>query len=472
MIPMSLQDLATVVGGRLHNVPDPHALITEPPSVNARASSQTLFVPCFMERPDGVRTDTYPYGGLAVRSGAVAVLTEKPGEEPAVVVPDVKAALRAMAVHLLSRLPETMVIGVTGSAGKTSTKDMTAHVLGYAGPTAATPGNFNDRLGLPVAIASADASTRYLVLEVGHHGPGDIRYLAQIARPVVGAVLNVGYAHIGNFGSTQAIAQAKGELVESLPADGLAVLNADDPVVRGMAARTEAPVVLVGRSPEAEVRADDVRLDVSGHAYFTLRTPEGAAPVALQLVGEHFVVNALVTAAIARHVGLPVDRIAAALGEVKAVSPRRMEVFERQDGVTVIDDTFNTTPEAVRASLKALVAIANGRDTIAVLGTMHKLGDATKEAHYDIAALVAELGISALIVIGGEDAPWLEEGARWLDEAARSHGVDSVFVPGVRHARAVLEAVVEPGDVVLLKGPRFIPLRKLAEDVRNDFTPV
>jgi UDP-N-acetylmuramoyl-tripeptide--D-alanyl-D-alanine ligase len=211
---------------------------------------------------------------------------------------------------------------------------------------------------------------------------------------------------------------------------------------------------------------------VSGQPHFNLRTPEGAAPVALQLVGEHFVVNALITAAIARHVGLPVDRIAAALGEVKAVSPRRMDVFERQDGVTVIDDTFNTTPEAVRAALKALAALANGRDTIAVLGTMHKLGDATKEAHYEIAALVAELGISALIVIGGEDAPWLEEGARWLDEAARSHGVDTVFVPGVHQARAVLETVVEPGDVVLFKGPRFIPLRKLAEDVRNDFVPV
>jgi UDP-N-acetylmuramoyl-tripeptide--D-alanyl-D-alanine ligase len=336
------------------------------------------------------------------------------------------------------------------------------------GPTAATPGNFNDRIGLPLAIASADASTRYLVLELGHHGPGDIRYLAEIARPVVGAVLNVGEAHIGEFGSRQAIAQAKGELVESLPAEGLAILNADDRLVRGMAARTEAPVVLVGRAPEAEVRAEHVRLDPYGHAHFTLRTPEGAASVALQLVGEHFVANALVTAAIARHVGLPVDRIAAALGELTAVSPRRMEVFERQDGVTVIDDTFNTTPEAMRASLTALAALANGRDSIAVLGTMHKLGDATKEAHFEIGRLVAELRITALIVVGGEDAPWLEEGARWLDEAARSHGVDSFLVPGVRQARAVLEALVEPGDVVLFKGPRFIDLRKLAEEVRND----
>ncbi|SCK37838.1 UDP-N-acetylmuramoyl-tripeptide--D-alanyl-D-alanine ligase [Streptomyces sp. WMMB 322] len=471
MIRMSLQDMATVVGGRLHNVPDPHALITAPPTPEPEASGGGLFVPVVVERPDGSREDTHPLAALAVKSGAVAVLTGKPAEEPAIVVPDVHAALKALAVHALARLTRTTVIGLTGSSGKTSTKDMTAHLLGHAGPTAATPHNFNDRTGLPLAIAAADASSRYLVLELGHHGPGDIRYLADIARPVVGAVLNVGAAHIGNFGSLSAIARAKGELVASLPADGLAVLNADDPLVRGMAARTRAPVVLVGCTPEAEVRAEHVRLDTSGHAHFTLRTPEGAAPVDLQLVGQHFVANALTAAAVARHVGLPVDRIAAALGELKTVSPRRMEVCERPDGVTVIDDTHNTTPESVRASLTALTALANGRDTVAVLGTMHKLGDATKEAHFEIGRLIAELRISGLVVVGGEDAPWLEEGARWLDEAARSHGVDSVLVPGVRQARAVLKALLEPGDVVLLKGPRFSRMQQLAQEVRNDFSP-
>ncbi|MDQ1021968.1 UDP-N-acetylmuramoyl-tripeptide--D-alanyl-D-alanine ligase [Streptomyces afghaniensis] len=470
MIPMSLQDIASVVGGRLHNVPDPGALVIAPPTLDPRESSHGLFVPLVLERPDGSRADSHPFAALAVRSGAVAVLTEHPAEEPAVVVPDVQAALGVLAAHLVGRLSKTMVIGVTGSAGKTSTKDLTAHLLGFAGPTVATQRNFNDRIGLPLTITMADASTRYLVLEVAHQGPGDIRYLAGIARPTVGAVLNVGTAHIGGFGSKQAIAQAKGELVESLPADGLAVLNADDPLVRGMADRTKAPVVLVGRAPDAEVRAEDVRLDRSGHAHFALCTPEGRAPVTLRLFGEHFVTNALTAAAIARHAGLSVDRIAAALGEVKAVTPGRMEVFERQDGVTIIDDAFNAAPEAVRASLTALAAMANGRDTIAVLGGMHKLGDASKEAHAEIGRMVAELGISALIVVGGPEAPWLEEGARWLDESARSHGADSVLVPSRQQARKMLHMLVEPGDLVLLKGARDAGLQQLARELRNDAT--
>ncbi|MFE9643680.1 UDP-N-acetylmuramoyl-tripeptide--D-alanyl-D-alanine ligase [Streptomyces sp. NPDC006365] len=470
MIPMSLQEIATVVGGRLHNVPDPGALVTAPPTLDPRESGHGLFVPHVVERPDGSRADSHPFAAQAVRSGAVAVLTEHPAEEPAVVVPDVQATLGVLAAHLVGRLSKTMVIGVTGSSGKTSTKDLTAHLLGHAGPTLATPGNLNDRIGLPLTITMANASTRYLVLEVAHHGPGDIRYLAGIARPTVGAVLNVGTAHIGRFGSKQAIAQAKGELVESLPADGLAVLNADDPLVRGMADRTKASVVLVGRAPDAEVRAEDVRLDRFGRAHFTLCTPEGRAPVTLRLVGEHFVTNALTAAAIARHVGLSVDWIAAALGEVKAVTPGRMEVFERQDGVTIIDDAYNAAPEAVRASLTALAAMANGRDTIAVLAGMHKLGDASKEAHAEIGRMVAELGISALIVVGGQEAPWLEEGARWLEESARSHGADSVLVPSRQQVRKMLQMLVEPGDMVLLKGARDAGLQKLARELRNDTT--
>jgi UDP-N-acetylmuramoyl-tripeptide--D-alanyl-D-alanine ligase len=471
MIPMSLQEVAAVVGGRLHNVPDPHAVMTAPPSVDPGESGRGLFVPLTVERPDGsLAADSHPFAALAVRSGALAVLTEFPAGEPAIVVPDARAALGALAAYVVGRLSRTMVVGVTGSSGKTSTKDMTAHLLAHVGPTVATAGNRNDRVGLPLTITSTDPATDYLVLEMGHGGPGDIRYLAEIARPRVGAVLNVGTAHIGRFGSKQAIARSKGELVESLPADGLAVLNADDPLVRGMADRTEARVVFVGRAPDAEVRAEGVRLDEFGRAHFTLCTPEGAAPVALQLAGEHFVTNALTGAAIARHAGLSVGRIARALGDVKGVSPGRMEVFERQDGVIVIDDAFNTTPEAVQASLKALAAMGNGRDTIAVLGPMHNLGDAAREAHFEIGRLVAELGVTALIVVGGQEPPWLDEAARWLDQAARFHGADSVRVPGHHDARVLLESVLEPRDVVLIKGTGRIGLRQLAKELRNATT--
>ncbi len=257
---------------------------------------------------------------------------------------------------------------MTGSAGKTSTKDLIAQLVGRAGPTVHPPGSFNNEIGLPLTVLRADAATRHLVLEMGARGIGHIAYLTGIARPDVGVVLNVGTAHVGEFGSRENIARAKGEIVEAVPPGGTAVLNADDPLVAAMASRTEGEVVTFGRGPDAAVRAVDETLDEQGRARFTLVTPEGTAPVALRLHGAHAVPNALAAAAAARAAGLAPDAIAEGLSAAVPVSRWRMEVTERADGVTVVNDAYNANPDSTRAALDVLVHMARGRRAFAVLG--------------------------------------------------------------------------------------------------------
>jgi UDP-N-acetylmuramoyl-tripeptide--D-alanyl-D-alanine ligase len=354
----------------------------------------------------------------------------------------VLAALASLAGHAVRALPATTVVGVTGSSGKTSTKDLLAAVLAPLGPTVAPPGSFNNELGLPWTALRADVATRHLVLEFSARGPGHIARLAAAVPPRIGVVLNVGSAHLGEFGSSAAIAAAKGELVEALPADGVAVLNADDPAVAAMAGRTPARVVTFGR--EADVKAEDVRLD-AGRARFTLVSPAGRAPVVLQLVGEHHIGNALAAAAVALELGGTPDGVAAALGSAVPASRWRMEVTDRADGVTVINDAYNANPESMRAALAALVEVGAGRRrTWAVLGRIGELGDGSGAAHAQVAAVARELGVDALVAVETRDYP----GAR---RAA-----------SVEDALALLRAEVAPGDVVLVKASRAAGLERVA----------
>src|SRR5579872_5276715 len=302
----------------------------------------------------GERVDGHSFAAAAVAAGAVAVLGTRPVPGvPCVVVPDVVAALAALARHVLSRLPAVTIAGITGSSGKTSTKDLAFQLVSRLGPCVAPAGSFNTEYGLPLTILRCTLDTRYLVLEMSARGIGHIAYLCGIAPPAVGVVLNVGHAHAGEFGSIEAVATAKGELVEALPETGVAILNADDPRVAAMAARTKARVTTFG-VPPAPVRAEDVRLDSLGRARFTLVTPEGSAAVALRVHGAHQVPNALAAAALARELGLPLDQVAAGLSEAEARSRWRMEVTERPDGVTVINDAYNANPESARAAIDAL----------------------------------------------------------------------------------------------------------------------
>ena len=338
----------------------------------------------------GERSDGHDFAVAAVAAGATAVLATRPVPVPSVLVADVPAALAALARFVVDTLPAVRIAGITGSSGKTSTKDLAAQLVERLGPTIAPAGSYNNEFGHPLTVLRADAATRYLVLELSARGIGHIAHLCRIAPPRYGVVLNVGHAHAGEFGGLDQVARAKGELVEALPADGTAILNADDPRVLAMAARTAARVVTFAEQDgDALVRAADVRLDDLGRPSFTLLTPEGSAPVTLRLHGAHNVPNALAAAALARELGLSLDAIADGLSAAVARSRWRMEVHQRADGVTVINDAYNANPESVRAAIDALAHLAQGGRGFAVLGHMAELGDSSRASHEDIGEYAA-----------------------------------------------------------------------------------
>jgi UDP-N-acetylmuramoyl-tripeptide--D-alanyl-D-alanine ligase len=285
---------------------------------------------------------------------------------------------------------------------------------------------------------------------MGSRGQGHLRYLCEITPPEIGVVINVGVAHLGEFGSVAAIAAAKAELPQSLPAGGVAVLNADDPLVAAMAASTPARVVLAGESAAAEVRAVDVTMDARGRARFALVTPAGSTPVRLVVAGRHQVCNSLAAAAVALEAGLGLPEVAAALGELTLVSPRRMDVVDRADGITIIDDSYNANPASTAAALRALMAMGSGRRTIAVLGYLAELGEHEWDGHAEVGRLAARLGVDWLVVVGDQAGP-IAEGAR----TETSWGGKSVQVTDQDEAIALLTGELRPGDVVLVKGSRY-----------------
>jgi UDP-N-acetylmuramoyl-tripeptide--D-alanyl-D-alanine ligase len=458
LIPLSLARIAEITRGRLDGAA-PETVVGGPVVIDSRqAGPGTLFAALRGERSDG-----HDFAAQAVADGAAAVLAEREVGAPAVIVEDVLAAMGALARAVVDRLPDVTVVGLTGSAGKTSTKDLLAHLLSRLGPTIAPPGSFNNEIGHPLTVLRAGEDTRYLVLEMGARGLGHITHLARIAPPDIGIVLNVGSAHIGEFGSRDVVAKAKGELVEALSAQGTAILNADDPLVRTMAARTPAEIVTFGRAPDATVRAADESLDAAGRSRFTLVTPEGSAPVRLRLHGAQAVANALAAAAAARRLGMPVADVAAALSEAGPVSRWRMEVTERPDGVTVVNDAYNANPESVRAALDTVVHMAREGRAYAVLGGMAELGASTVSEHEKIGAYAARGGVAGLIAVGEIAAAVLkgaEQVGTWTGER--------VQVEDVGAAVAALGERLRPGDVVLIKGSRVAGLERVAQAVLSE----
>jgi UDP-N-acetylmuramoyl-tripeptide--D-alanyl-D-alanine ligase len=456
VIALSLAEIAAVTGGRVDGI-DGRFLVDGPVVVDSReVTPGALFVAVPGERVDG-----HDFAAAATAAGAKAVLATRPVGVPAVIVEDTVTALGELAGLVVRRLAEEdglAVVGVTGSQGKTSTKDLIASVLEPVGHTIAPPGSFNNEIGLPLTALRANSLTRFLVMEMGARGIGHVRYLCDIAPPRIGVVLNVGLAHVGEFGSREAIAQAKGELVEALPPEGLAVLNADDPLVAAMAARTSARVLTYGLGPDAGVGATAVTLDPEGRARFVLRTPAGTAEVALGLHGAHHVPNSLAAAAVAHELGMSTAAIAAALTAATPRSRWRMEVTTRPDGVTVINDAYNANPDSMRAALSALAAIAGERRSWAVLGEMRELGESSPAEHEAVGRLVADMDISRLVVVG--------DGARAAHTGAlgaRAWDDEPVFVPDVEAASELLAKELRPADVVLVKASRAAGLERVAD---------
>jgi UDP-N-acetylmuramoyl-tripeptide--D-alanyl-D-alanine ligase len=488
---LTVAQIADIVGGRLADIDPDEAAATHVTGTVEFDSRAVTPGGLFLALP-GARADGHDFARTAVEAGAVAVLAARPVGVPAIVVPPAEAAdahagvlehdadgAGAAVLSALAKLATAVasdlvadglrIVGLTGSSGKTSTKDLIAAVLSPLGEVVAPPGSFNNELGHPWTVLRTTRSTDFLVLEMSARHRGNIAALARIATPSIAAVLNVGTAHLGEFGSREMIALTKGELVEALPASGVAILNADDPMVAAMAGRTSARVVTVGRSSTADVRAQDVVLDDLARPRFRLCTPIGEVDVALAVHGEHQVGNALSAVAVALECGANLEQIADALAGAAPASRHRMEVRTRSDGVTIINDAYNANPDSMRAGLQALAVMARteagARRSWAVLGEMGELGEESITEHDRIGRLAVRLDISRLIVVGsGRSMSAMHHGA----VMEGSWGSESVMVPDADAALELLRAGLAPGDVVLVKASNAAGLGALAEALQAD----
>jgi UDP-N-acetylmuramoyl-tripeptide--D-alanyl-D-alanine ligase len=458
MIPTSLLQVARAVGGELHGPQDVEIH-------GAAADSRLITDRDLFAAIAGDRVDGHQYVDMAMRSGAAAVLAERSVDAPHVLVDNTVRALGDLARYALTQLPETKVVAVTGSSGKTSTKDLMAAVFAHLGPVVAPAGSFNTEVGMPLTVLAADSATRTLVLEMGSRGIGHIEYLCNIAQPRISVVLNVGSAHVGEFGGQAQIARAKSEIVTALEAGGVAVLNADDQLVASMPVASGVQRMTFGESRDADVRVSEVTLDDLARPSFQLQYLGDEAPVQLRLSGEHNAMNAAAVAAVALSLGMDLSTVAASLSTADPRSPWRMEVSTSPSGITVVNDAYNANPESVVAALKALAEMGRSRQSRcwAVLGEMRELGSESLAAHDSIGRLVVRLNVSKLVAVG--------EGARPIHLGASQEGSwsdESVWVPDASVAVALLEKEVAPGDVVLVKASRGVGLESVAQALLND----
>lgn len=421
----------------------------------------------------GERVDGASLAGAALEAGASFVITQNESvalhsgaaPERVLVVPDALKAIGQLAKNNLDLCrkarPDLLVVGITGSVGKTTTKDLLATLLKKRGSVIAPPGSFNNELGLPLTVLRADASTASLVLEMGADHIGNLEYLTSIASPDIACVLIVARAHVGEFGGIDNIAKAKAELLQGARSDALSVLNAADERVRAMAGQAHGSVWYFLResqvaSPEelvesladspnyaALVRAREESLDESGHASFTLEYQGESRHVSLGLVGEHHVSNALAAATIALAAGLTLEEVAEGLSGQKAASPHRMDVRRAEDFL-IIDDSYNANPDSMRAGIAALATLAPNARKIAVLGEMLELGDVSAAEHAALADPLSQAGVAVLVALG--------EGMKVLASAARDEGIFALEAEDVPSALESLEVLLQPGDAILVKG--------------------
>jgi UDP-N-acetylmuramoyl-tripeptide--D-alanyl-D-alanine ligase len=512
MIELTVAQIAEIVGGTLADISPRDAAelrVTGTVEFDSRAIGPGGL---FLALP-GARSDGHRHAGSAVAAGAVAVLAARPVGVPAVVVPPkpsttdgglagvlehdadgsgaaVLAALAKLAKAVAAELVAggLTIIGITGSSGKTSTKDLVAAVLEPMGEVVAPPGSFNNELGHPWTVLRATRRTDYLILEMSARHPGNIAALADVATPAIGVVLNVGTAHLGEFGSREAIARTKAELPQAVPSSGAVILNVDDPAVAAMAEVTAARVVRVSRaaptdphSPKSpQIWAEGVSLDGLARPGFTLHAMDARGPVEaevrLSVYGDHQVTNALCAGAVALECGAGVEQVAAALSGAGPVSRHRMQVTTRADGVTVIDDAYNANPDSMRAGLQALAWIAHGgarnkdergpsaRRSWAVLGEMAELGEDAITEHDRIGRLAVRLDVSRLVVVGtGRSMSAMHHAAVMEGSWGAQGDRGAVSVPDGDAALALLRAEVRPGDVVLVKASNAAGLGAVAD---------
>jgi UDP-N-acetylmuramoyl-tripeptide--D-alanyl-D-alanine ligase len=450
MITLRASEIAKIVGGEL--IGDDISVSGAPVFDSSAAMPGSIFLALKGEKADG-----HSYIDSAFANGAVLAFVTSPSEQRCIIVPDVISALSKLAAHVRSTLKDLKVIAITGSQGKTTTKDLLRHILDSVGKTVAPVGNFNNELGTPITLLQCDESTKFCILEMGARHIGDIAALCQMAKPNIGMVLRVGTAHIGEFGSAEAVATAKSEMVSSLDPSAIAILGQYDEFTNKMQSLHKGTVLTFGESTSADVRATDIEIR-EGRPHFDLVTSAGRAAVGLRIVGIHQVANALAAAAVASALGASIDLIAGALSTAEVHSKWRMQISEFH-GFVLINDAYNSSPESAEAALRTLVLFAQerGGQSWAFLGKMHELGASSRERHAGIGTLALELGIDHLVCIG---AP----------EYAEAIGVNSAMTVHLFQSKEDALSLVDQmssGDVILVKASRAEAFEEIAHAISS-----
>jgi UDP-N-acetylmuramoyl-tripeptide--D-alanyl-D-alanine ligase len=474
VIAMTLAEIASATGGTLAGQHDPETLVLGQVRTDSREIERDdVFVARRGEENDG-----HLYAGEAVSRGAALLIVERqltidhvesqassdlPTPVPQIVVADATEALgqfAAATVHRARTHGALKVVGITGSNGKTTTKNLIAAMAARRGPTVANIKSFNNEVGAPLTMLRVAADTETLVAEMGANAEGDIAKLTAMALPDIGVVLTVGLAHVGGFGDLETTFRSKSEMVRDLPTEAVAVLNCDDPWVARMGAHTNARVVWFGQREQADVRAAEVMSDAAG-TKFVLQAGGESHPVHFRVLGEHHVTNALAAAAVGLELGLTVVEVAESLEEVSLAAPGRMQVTAGRDSITVINDAYNANPDSMTAALKTLAQVARpDARTIAVLGAMGELGAHSGEAHDRIGLQAVRLGISELVVVG--------LAARRLHISAINEGSwdgESVFFETREEALDYLLRTIGAGDTVLVKASNSEGLQTLGNEL-------
>ena len=460
MISVSASQLATILGAKL--VGDGSVSVTGSAETDSRlVSSGSIFFAKLGEQADG-----HDFVEDAKSRGALVAVVEHPVDVDIVqlVVANSVDALGSLAAWLIGELKSKgnlKVVGITGSNGKTTTKNMLRAILSQVGNTIAPIESFNNKVGAPISILRADLTTEFLVVEMGAEGLGSIAYLAKMARPDVAVILKVGMAHAGEFGGIETTARIKGELAEAVGEGSALVLNADDGMVAAMKDRTKATVHWFGTSSDANFWASDISLSKSGTS-FLLHWPDGEqSSVQLSILGEHHIMNALAAATVSSLLGASKSQIVGALEAMELAERWRMQRLVRPDGVTVINDSYNASPDSMKAALQTLAQLGRmGSRTIAVLGEMAELGEYSKHEHDSIGRLVVRLNIDQLVVVG--------EGAKLIHMGASQEGSwdgESQFFASIAEALEYLRGILADGDTVLVKSSKSANLRFLGDDL-------
>ena len=469
MIALTLAEIAAATRGTLLLDGTDATPATQVAGESTTDSREVVPGSLFFAKP-GEFTDGHLFAPQAAEAGAALVVVDHPLDLPVpqLLVEDTVAALGDLATEVIARvrsLGRLKIVGITGSNGKTTTKNLLRAVLEQVGPTIAPRASFNNEVGAPVTMLQVDEETQFLVAEMGASGIGEIARLVRMARPDVGVVLKVGLAHAGEFGGIEKTLLAKSEMVTDLLESDVAVLNIDDARVRTMADKTVARVLWFGLDERADVRATDVVSDRRGTS-FTLHLPDGSSrPVRFQVLGEHHVMNALAAAASAHVLDVGIDLIVAALQSVKTAERWRMEVLGGS-AVTVINDAYNASPDSMSAALRTLAQISEppGR-TVAVLGEMSELGEFSGEEHDRVGLLAVRLGIDQLVVVG--------PGARRMHLSAIKEGSwdgESIFFDSQDAAFEHLTGALRAGDTVLVKSSNSAGLRFLGDRLGEFFS--